>query len=282
MTRDQLALLEDTRLSRAARLMGLWLSTRDDWTEVSRDAWQRFLGRGARGMATKEAVASYLGELEVGGWVERRRGGRGHSDSFAFKGMLEADPKKDSVGSSPTPTALASGIALPHRAPATTTDGYDGYDYSPDAEKVVDGELFKGCRGALRDYLRLRVRTHLQHGYAQRLAQALNGSDGSWWKDRTGGSLPEEGRTGVLAMALNELASGDEIGEHYRSKPGSIGNLRTKVRHEVGTMMGQNRDAKEGTHGRAGPQDQGGDTRGGGSKAGGAGRASRRGEYRHG
>ncbi len=282
MSPDQLALLEDTRLSRAARLMGLWLSTRDDWTEVSRDAWQRFLGRGARGMATKEAVASYLGELEVGAWVERRRGGRGHSDSFAFKGMLEPDPKKDSVGLSHTPSSLASGIARPQAATATTTD-YDGsYDYSPDAEKIVAGDLFRGCRGSLRDYLRLRVRTHLQHGYVQRLAQALNGSDGSFWKDRTGSSLPEKGRTSVLAMALNELAGGDEIGKHFPAAPGNISNLRTKVRHEVRIRMGQDRDTKEGTDGRAGHQDPGGGTRTGGSKAGGSGRASRRGEYRHG
>jgi hypothetical protein len=91
MTPEELALLRDSRLSPAARVCGLYIAGhQDEWVEVSRDDYRRLLCGAGR-----ERVYKALGELELWGYVDRRLGGKGHSDSFRFNGR-ETVPLKDS------------------------------------------------------------------------------------------------------------------------------------------------------------------------------------------
>jgi hypothetical protein len=90
MTPEELALLRDSRLSPAARVCGLYIAGhQDEWVEVSRDDYRRLLCGAGR-----ERVYKALGELELWGYVDRRVGGKGHSDSFRFSGRKTV-PLKD-------------------------------------------------------------------------------------------------------------------------------------------------------------------------------------------
>ena len=264
--------------------MGLHLAHRGGWCGVSRDDWRRYLGRSARGLPTKDSLAGWLSELEGFGWLERRAGGRGKPDSFLFTvppGGIPSvtvpsggTPGKDSVHTSQTVSDLASTPARRYSGPAVAASS-SCCSTSParlddDVEELVSAELFKGCRGALRDYLTIpdRVDASARRGFVRRLEMWLNGADASVWKDSTGSSLEPDRRTAVLAAALNELAAGKEVGKDFPYAPGAFGNLRTKVRYQVRTLMGQDRDAKRGDDGGS-DEDIGRGPGGGGKKAGG-------------
>lgn len=92
MTPEQLALLQDARLSCDARICGLRIAgDAEEWAEVDRNEFRRLLGG-----AGKNRVAAALGELELWGYAQRRPGGRGHSDRYRFS-VPDIEDAKDSV-----------------------------------------------------------------------------------------------------------------------------------------------------------------------------------------
>lgn len=103
MTTEQLALLADSRLSPGARILGLHLSEQAEgaWVEFGRDDARRLLGA----TAGKDRIARDLSDLVAFEHVEKRVGGKGHSDRYRFKRPENADAKTDSVGESRTLSA---------------------------------------------------------------------------------------------------------------------------------------------------------------------------------
>lgn len=311
MTCDYLALLADARLPGDARIMALIILVMGNgWHEVTHDQFRAFLPYGP----SDETIRRHLRHLEGSGWLETKTNTGRRPPQYRVRLRAEAGPfggVRDALlasiipllpptdvgqtssmpptpeGQNPLPhspvgqrhsTPLPSGAEAPTTTAAIKEDGCC-YSLDPKAAEIVSGDLFRGCRGALRDYLKLRVATEVQPGYVQRLAMVLNGADQSWWRNRKGDGIPEKRRTSMLAMALNELAGGTEVGEHYRDRPGNIGNLRTKVRHEVQIELGQSADKERGNE--RGNQ-AGGDPRKGGGEAGGAGGVTRKRTFRRG
>lgn len=263
-------LLDDTRLSREARLMALHLVRLGDGEhQVSTQDWQRVLGAGPRGVAKRQSIAQYMQELEVLGWIRRREGGSG-SPYYQLLPSPQGTPAASPVpsgdargASAPVPSGDASGSPVPSGdtlpSPQGTPAGplllQDIFVVSdsrtrtreqlhPDAEHAIEGAegVLNGCRGALRDYLAARVKPERQYGYVQRLVTSLQGADEFMWADKTGRKLTE-GRTGILAAALNELIAGSEVGEHFSDPPGGFSNLRSMVRYLVASHFGAERDA---------------------------------------
>jgi len=99
----------------------------------------------------------------------------------------------------------------------------------PKADEAIErhGEKLAGCRGALRDYLAQRVHPPRQYAYVQKIAGWLDGLDPSVFRLPDGTTLPADGRTGLLADALNDLAASDE--RCMKRPAGDPANLRTKI-----------------------------------------------------
>jgi hypothetical protein len=263
-TADQVALLGDSRLHAEARVVGLVMSLQDAGEDGSAPVGFPEL-RELLPALTDDRIRAALRQLEACGWTERRAGGRGHPDRFTFLGSVVgavysqirlalARNLMDRFGCESSLNALRLGCGPSLSPPSTTTPPpspppAQGGDVEksglhPDAARAVEGavETLQGCRGSLRDYLADRVDPELQYAYVQRLVTSLEGADEWMWKDRRGGTL-HDGRTGILAAALNELLACPETGRHFPEAPGGFGNLRSKVRYLVAAQLGTERDA---------------------------------------
>ena len=240
---------------------------------VSTEGWQQVLGATARGYPKRASIATHIQELVFSGWLRRREGGSG-SPYYAVAlppppgtpavfpppsgdGRAETAPIPSGDGrASPIPsgdvfpsppgTGASSLLLLP--SSSSSSSNARARKVHPDALAVIDhaGDVLNGCRGSLRDYLAERVDPDRQHAYVQRVVTALQGADEWMWKDRAGHTL-HEGRTKILAAALNELLAGDETGKHFPEPPGGYGNLRSKVRYLVASSLGTDRDVHNAT-----------------------------------
>lgn len=271
-TPEQLQLLADTRLPAAARIVGLILSLAGtDGVEFGRDDVRMFLG--PSDPDSDDTIRRLFRHLESTKWVARTPGGRGHSDTFRVLGPQECGSMSgirvgmgaallDRVcpGAALNPDRVGTGAALsppsssPHPQPLPPPDAQgrarDGH--GPAVHSMAEGaiadrsDLLDGCQSALHDYLVERVDYDRQGAYVWRLVTSLEGGDEWMWKDRTGRTLTE-GRTAIIAAALNELLACDEVGKHFPDPPGGFGNLRSKVRYLVASALGVEQDARKAT-----------------------------------
>lgn len=260
-TEEQLALLADSRLPAAARIIGLMISLgAPEGMEFGRDDARALLG--ASDPDSDDTIRRLFRQLEATKWAERTPGGRGHSDSFRVLGPQEcgsnagirvgfAAALKNRVGLAaalkPDRVGLAAALKPPSSTPPVPPPpppGARARELDPDAARVIDERtlVLEGCRGPMTDYLKARVDPERQYAYVYRVVTALEGGDEWMWKDRGGHTL-REGRTDVLAAAFNELLTGDEVGEHFPDRPGGFGNLRSKIRYLVASALGVEGDA---------------------------------------
>ncbi len=266
----------DTRLSPDARVLGWFIRhrTKRGPVEISTVEFADMLGN----QTGLKRVQAALGQLARLGYLVRRRGGRGHHDSYAFTyaetAQLKMGAGKDSYAETaqvnehlPTPkstsyppdsytpsdqvsvsyaetaqvNAASRAATHPHaRSHAVDlsllTDNNDEDDdvvgahaIAPDAEKALTdyGDLFRGCRGALRDYLHKRVDAGQHYGYVQTMAMWLNGAR-PVFRLPDGDTLDRKDQPRWLAAALNDLAGSDERRGHSRPV-GDPANLQRKL-----------------------------------------------------
>jgi len=271
VTLDLHTLMADRSLSDASRVLGAYIALNDQGQGIE----LRFetISSILHGFPGKDKIRASIRPLEQLGYVTRKAGGAGHGDVFSWSGEpIGYGPNHtlyiegEEIGSGPghtvrsqtqgigsgqnrrlrSQTQATSPLPLP---PVTTTPPSPDArvrEVSIEAERAIsESESLVGCRDSLRDYLDARVEIDHHHGWARKLEVALSGGDEWMWKDRRGRTL-HEGRVKVVASALNELLSCDEIGERFPDKPGGFGNLRAKVRYLVASALGAAEDATKG------------------------------------
>lgn len=264
MNSIELALLSDSRLSREARLMGLYVASLGEGEhEVANDDFRRLLGRSLQGGTPKDrTLAGYASELVLHGWVEKNPGGRG-SPRYVFTIPPEAskgnallssgsstslpEPSKDSVYYAPGDQQTARSSSREEVVVGEEETRAREHELDPKAAEVMNEPgpqglpVLKGCRGALRDYLQARVPTRRQHAYVRTVQAWLAGGGGA---PRGLSRVPNP--THILATALNDLGTEDEL--TFKSARGQVGvtsTLRTKVEVLIGmeTRNGNQRGA---------------------------------------
>lgn len=262
-----LAVVADQGLTDAARVIAVRLyALGDEWHELAPDDFSRMIA----GYPRQDTVRKHIRQLEVAGYMDRKPGGRGHSDQFRFVFRVgeESQSKKDRVGESSEPKGLEAennptlnarssskeegAVVNPPKVPPSLSDA---------AVEALDqhDDLLSGCRGALVDYLKARVSPDHQQPYIQSLATYLNGF-GFRWQNSDGSTIPKPERTGIIAAALNELAAQAEMG--MKNPVGDIRNLRTKLgiltrdhgrkngRHDSGRATGTGRNEAQAVGGK--------------------------------
>lgn len=229
-----LELLCDQSLTDTARIIGLRIAALGgEWHEIAADDFARMVA----GYPKQETIARHVRQLEVAGYIERKPGGRGHSDRFkwADRPCKNMESKKDSpeenTGSKDLDLTNFSGLK-----PIVVVEGGSSNPpivplraLDPKAEELIGSrpEQLTGCRGSFRDYLVARVPASRQYAYVQTVIGWLEDIDPGVWRLHTGGWLPPPERTRVLAAALNDLAASDEA--TMKRPVGDVANLRTKI-----------------------------------------------------
>lgn len=257
------ALVRDSRLTREARIMGAHLIALGAGKhEVSTEDWQRLLGPSRGGPPKRQSLSGWAAELELHGYARKVPGGVGSpryevvpQEDGRGSTVLQEDgraeiptvplgdgsrstvPQEDTLPS-PRRTVEASPTPPPYPTPTPPPP----LAASVEAALEVQAEHLNGCRGSLRDYLVDRVSPENRHGYAMTVSGWIQGTNEAVWADGRGEHL-HDGRSAVLADALNQLRSGDEVGPHFPGPPGDIRNLQKKVRYLVRGILGSRRDA---------------------------------------
>lgn len=259
-------LMADNSLPDAARVIGFHVAIHDDGegVELSLDAVSGVLN----GWPGSDKCRAALRVLRTAGYIDSRPGGRGHADVHSWVGApfsmgLEPHPKqkcvdntlglepypKDRVGLEPHAKPDRVGLEPHPKLPSSSTTSSSststgGSELDERADEAIKqaGETLAGCRGALRDYLRLRVEPRYQYAYVQNVAGCVEGTDEWCWTTARGDRV-HEGRTTIIAGALNELAQGDEIGPYFPGEPGDYRNLRSKIRYRMKSLTGAKNDA---------------------------------------
>lgn len=218
-------MMMDARLSSDARVIGFFIANRGPGAhEISREEF----GDVITNDAGRDRVRRALAQLERLAWVTRRPGGRGHFDTFEFSG-LEFRGLKIKPPETPSPKTDSRLEPRPLSPIGSSTQDDNNPLISPLAEKALEqhDEKLGGCRGAIRDYLTVLPVGRRQAAYVQTVAAYLDDIDPSVWRLPSGGWLPKPDRTAVLAVALNELAAGDE--KMMKRPVGDPANLKTKI-----------------------------------------------------
>lgn len=241
MRPDQIALLTDNALSDQARILGVYISEvgLDEPIELSHDDLSRLL----YGFPNADTVGRHLRMLILSGYVDKSPGGRGHSDKYLWIARENSRAKNIDLdlarakttypskihGLSETVVGSSSKEVVVEEAARVREADLNVENLSPLALKALGDhqELLRGCRGALRDYLLLRVPTDRQYPYVQSLAGWMNGLDPTVWMLPDGAQLDPASRPGMLASALNELLATDE--RKMKRPEGEPSNLRTKL-----------------------------------------------------
>lgn len=261
MTDRERTLIQDARLSREARLMGLYIAGEgDDWTEVSTEDWQRLLGRSQQGgTPTRRTISHYASELVTWGWIEKKPGGAGspryrflpgsQSHTEALRSSQRHAERNGSVAPRDTQDPATGPPDTPKASPPPLATTSSSASVAREAEEAIErfADALAGCRGALRDYLLERVPPDRQLAYVQTLVGTIQGTDEWAWTDGTGSKVPPDERPTVVAGCLNELRLGDEVGQYFPQPPGGFKNLRSKIRYKAKAKLGSERDAKDTT-----------------------------------
>lgn len=246
---DWVAVVLDPRLTPNACRVALLVAGKGDGThEVAHEDFAIVLNH-----ASEKTVRAALKLAVHLGYLQRSPGGRGHSDRYEFRvpkkaGLKDRVPKNGGLNTdSPAKNGGLSdsssrrkeevgGNPIPNPSPLArffdvvrAVDAPDNAGVSERAEEAIGqhGEKLAGCRGALRDYLCQRVKPTRQAPYVQSIAGWLNGLSPGVWKRPDGSAVPPEGRTAMLALALNDLAASDE--EAMKRPAGDVANLKTKL-----------------------------------------------------
>lgn len=225
----------DTRLTPEAARLALYIASLGDGEhEVRRTDFAALLNHpGEKGI--REA-------LRVGveaGWLDRRPGGRGHPDRFAFR-VAPGATLSDRV----PPGGSLNALRVPAGATLSVSSSSSGVDVGGDlttarerlypiAETVLAAmdkraSDFNGCRSSVVDYLARRVPTDRQHGWIYAVAGWFDGMDVSVFRYPDGSTLPADQRSKVMAAGLNELMSTNEATGFSRPS-GDAANLKTKI-----------------------------------------------------
>ena len=243
-------LLYDARLTETARIIGLHVAmtaSEDEPTAIPYDEFAKILN----GAPSGDTIARHVRVLEVHGYVKKSPGGRG-SPVFEWLGSLSTPDicgLKQELWSAHMRTKHLPGTGADHRGSLGRTHadqslrsssrevvgGVGGdarareAELPPEIEKLLEtyDELFTGCRGSFRSYLKISVPKSRQVGYVQSIAGWLNGIDETAWKTPSGSTVPADERTGILATCFNELLGQDE--GSMKNSVGDIRNLRTKL-----------------------------------------------------
>lgn len=260
MTPDEAAVLADTRLSREARLMALYVAARGPGGhEISHETWRHLLGRSGRGGPPKDdTIAGYVAELRTFGWVDQDTAtGRGHSPRYEFRPPSDGGPNQQiapllrgGLKIDPPPTGGPNEFRPPPsgglNAPSSSSLPLLPLPPPLDARArafVIQTDCLIGCRDSLLDYLADRVEPGRQLAYAQTVAGLIEGTDEGAWMARNGSHV-RDGRQAIVAGCLNELRQGDEIGKYFPGPPGDVKNLRSKIRYRVKSTTDAQRDAE--------------------------------------
>jgi hypothetical protein len=228
MTAEVLAVLADPGLTDLARVLAFYIASKGQgWHEIPASEFSQV----GHGYPSADTIRTHLKQLERAGYIERRAGGKGHADSFhitptdeVWRNRLARTPQAKALESPVHPklndTVVSSEVVstLPPIVPQLDPRAADAL--------AQHDALLAGCRGALRDYV-LTLPARRQWAYVQTVASYLNDIDPSVWRLPSGAWLEKEKRPGVLAVALNELAAGDE--SKMKRPVGDPGNLKTKI-----------------------------------------------------
>lgn len=230
-------ILRDNGLSDTAARLALVIARKGEgWHEISPAEF----ARGVSGYPSAEKVARHLKQLEVAGYVERKAGGRGHSDRFQISERILDPTRIPDLSANRPPSDAGAKVLDPtpeQGLNALVVAVGDGVDNPPVVPPPLDertaaalqqhDELFAGCRGALRDYLTDYVpEPRKRYAFVQLVAGWLNGIDPNVWRLPDGSLLPPDERPGALALALNDLGASTRT---MKSPPGDPANLRTKL-----------------------------------------------------
>lgn len=225
--------------------------------------------------AGRERVQRALRQAELSGWIDRRPGGRGHSDTFEFRDrqsrpvkntdrqsrQLSTDRDRQSrqlngIGDGGAAAYEGVGGVAGDEIDAVAVDGgAHARAVTEHARRAMEqhGEKLSGFRSALEDYLADHVPPEKQRAYVHTVA--------CWVDDPAAAFKRPDGTTvanhaeqaAILAEALNELAAGDE--GRMKWPTGDVRNLKTKV----GVIIQQRTDPHHRSRGRAARHPKAGD-----------------------
>ena len=244
---DRLSLLTDPSLTDTAVRVALLLLElgEGEWHPLAFDDLSRVL----HGYPGPDGIRRHLRILTAAGWLERRPGGRGNPDQFRIASVKrptlrdrlagkaqEAEP--DRVGQTTQVKTDRVGQTTKSKGPSKEGEREVGSSPSISPPELEDSaaELFEahrstlnGCGDSLRDYVRTRVAPDRHRAFVGTVLSWLDGLDPNAFRKDDGTSVPQEERTKLLAVALNELGATDEDGT--RAHPaGDPRNLRNKLR----------------------------------------------------
>lgn len=240
MTPEQIALLSDARLSDAARVLGLYVSSLPEGPhELSHDQLAALI----HGTPNADTVGRHMRQLAVHGYVERTSpGGKG---SPRYQWSARENSREDK----PMPAKIHG------ETPVVVGEEVDTNPLNPPSLSVralqaIDaaGEKLRGCRGALRDYLEARVPAERQYPYVQWVVTTLD-NPLAYYRMPTGLPIPHDQRTAVLADALNQLAATDED-KTRKWDAGDPANLENKIRSVVRSWSPPEERKATGTDGK--------------------------------
>ena len=217
-------IVRDTRLSSDARIVALEVHLREgDQHEISFDEWSMLLGQ-----AGNHRIRRALKQSELAGWIDRTPGGGGHSDSFASSLPESTTLRGDSRGEEQVVLSQEGEVAGGAGAAREAEP-----ELHPRAQALLERKEspLNGCRGALRDYLDLRVDPDRQYAYIRTLVGWFEGMDPSIWRKPNGRPVDTDRRTSIVADALNDLAASDE--DQMKRPAGDPANLRTKIQVRI-------------------------------------------------
>jgi hypothetical protein len=210
MTPEQLAAIAtDARLSDSAVRMAFYLAGQADWIEVGRDDWRRLL----HGSPGKDRIARDLSDLEHYGYIERRPGGKGHTDSFRFSVRMEPT-LKDSVHTDRTlnPDSVRTARTVT-RTPSSSTPSPSSAGAQARETAPTDDLVLARLRGALAPYDEPLDRLHRSTGTTAWAAdiwgwyRPASESDGGGTQSADFSGLSAEEAMQALATAIGDYAS---------------------------------------------------------------------------
>lgn len=227
MTPGQMRLMKDSRLSDAARILGFYLSTLPAGPHEMKHQCLRVMLHNAPNSQTvgrhlnQLALFDYARLVSSGGkgspvyeWIADSAAENSEADEVLPVNKQQEKPPLLVVGSEsvdspkvPKPELEASAKAL------------------IDSERSILGDCIKPLAG----YLVRRVKPDRQEPYVGRVLSCLKPDClNPPWKDATGANIPLARRPGILADALNELATVDEAKDRIHPV-GDMRNLLNKV-----------------------------------------------------